>query len=176
MIKVPSPADGDDPLSHLIEFALSESKQTRGGERCLLMRLSEVMFVEVLRRYLRLESRPESGWLDALRHPVVGRALNLLHKDVAQPWTLQSLADAIGASRSTLAERFSEIVGKPPMQYLTHWRMQVAALLLEEKTTKLFAVANEVGYDSEAAFSRAFKRVVGVSPKSWRQRNQLRQK
>ena len=170
MLRVPAPADGDDPLSALIAFALTESRQTRGGERCLLMRLSEVMFVEVLRRYLR--SVPESGssWLVGLRDPLVGRALVLLHQDITVNWTLQKLAKHIGASRSTLAERFSHVVGLPPMQYLTRWRMQVAANRLRETTVKVYAVANEVGYDSEGAFSRAFKRVVGATPREWRKR------
>lgn len=168
MLRVPAPADGDDPLSALIAFALSESRQTRGGERCLLMRLSEVMFVEVLRRYLRSGSESGTGWLAALRDPVVGRTLTLLHRDITVNWTLQKLAQRIGASRSSLAERFSRVVGLPPMQYLTQWRMQVAANRLRDTKIKVYAVANEVGYESEEAFSRAFKRVVGVSPRAWR--------
>ena len=171
MIRVPAPAGGQDPLSSLIDFALSETRQNRGGERSLLMRLSELMFVEVLRRYMRQGSRIQSGWLEGLRHPVVGRALGQLHGDIAAPWTLQKLAASIGASRSTLAERFAQIVGIPPMQYLTNWRMQVAANRLLEVSLKVYHVAGEVGYDSEAAFSRAFKRVVGLSPKAWREKN-----
>ena len=171
MIRVPAPATGDDPLSHLIDFALSECRQARGGERCLLMRLSEVMFVEVLRRYLRVNADTGSNWLDGLRDPVVGRALTLLHQDISRPWTLDRLARRVGASRSVLAQRFTDIIGKPPMQYLAHWRMQVAALRLCDSSTKIFTVANEVGYESEAAFSRAFKRIVGMSPKVWRESN-----
>lgn len=168
MIRVPAPAREDDPLAQLIDFALSESKQRHGGERCLLMRLSEVMFVEVLRRYLRHERVPEGGWLGALRHPVVGRALYLLHRDLAEPWTLQGLARQVGTSRSTLAQQFSSSVGMPPMQYLGHWRMQVAADRLRDRAVKVYSVAREVGYESEAAFSRAFKRIVGVAPATWR--------
>lgn len=168
MMRVPAPVNGDDPLSTLITFALTESRQTRGGERCLLMRLSEVMFVEILRRYLRSVPDSGSGWLAALHDPLVGRTLALLHQDIAAAWTLQELAQRVGASRSTLAEHFSRIVGLPPMQYLTRWRMQVAASRLRDTMIKVYAVANEVGYDSEEAFSRAFKRVVGVSPREWR--------
>jgi AraC-like DNA-binding protein len=168
MIRISAPAAGKDPLSSLIDFALSESTQDHGGERCLLMRLAELMFVEVLRRYLRENTKIESRWLQGLRHPLVGRALGVLHKDIAAPWTLQKLADAVGTSRSTLAEHFSKIVGLPPMQYLANWRMQVAANRLLDSPVKVFQVANEVGYDSEAAFSRAFKRIVGVSPQAWR--------
>ena len=169
MFRISSPAAGKDPLSLLVDFALSESTQARGGERCLLMRLAELMFVEVLRRYLRENSKIESRWLEGLRHPLVGRALGVLHKDIAAPWTLQKLADSVGASRSTLAEHFAQIVGLPPMQYLANWRMQVAANRLLDSPVKVYHVANEVGYDSEAAFSRAFKRIVGVSPKAWRE-------
>lgn len=171
MIRITAPTTGADPLSHLIDFALTESKQRQGGERCLLQRLSEVMFVEVMRRYLRDSSSPVSSWLDGLRDPLVGRALSLLHQDIARDWTLQVLAHEIGASRSTLSQRFGQIVGTPPMQYLTNWRMQVAAQRLGEKSSKMYSVAREVGYESEAAFSRAFKRVVGVTPKAWRETN-----
>ena len=171
MIRIPAPKQGQDPLSSLIEFALSETRQTRGGERCLLLRLSEVMFVEVLRRYLRVSSRTESGWLEGLGHPVVGKALGILHRDISYNWSLHSLADAIGTSRSTLAERFTQLIGVPPMQYLTNWRMQVAANRLMETSLKMYAIASEIGYESEAAFSRAFKRVIGMSPKAWRERN-----
>jgi len=170
MIRIPAPADARDPLTPLIEFALSESNQSRGGERCLLMRLSEVMFVEVLRRYLRLNSDFGGSWMDGLTHPVVGRALALLHRDLAHPWTLRELAQRSGASRSTLAEQFNQIIGTPPMQYLTHWRMQAAATRLLDRNTKVYTVACEVGYESEAAFSRAFKRVVGQTPTAWRDR------
>lgn len=168
MIRVSAPDAGTDPLTSLIDFALSETRQAQGGERCLLMRLSELMFIEVLRRYLRSSDRIETGWLAGLRDPITGRALDRLHRNLAEHWTLQTLAQSVGASRSTLAERFTSTVGIPPMQYLTQWRMQVAANLLLDKSTKIYAVAREVGYDSEAAFSRAFKRVAGVSPRRWR--------
>jgi AraC-like DNA-binding protein len=171
MMRVPAPQQADDPLTHLIEFALSESRQDRGGERCLLTRLSEVMFVEVLRRYLRSSPTLESGWLNGLRDPLVGRTISLLHHRLAQHWTLPQLARDVGASRSVLAERFSRIVGMPPMQYLLNWRMQIASLRLVEGSDRIYTIANEVGYESETAFSRAFKRVLGMSPKHWRERH-----
>jgi len=170
ILRIRAPEGGNDPLSSLIDFALTESRQSRGGERCLLMRLSEVMFIEVLRRYLRSGADYDCLWLAGLRDPLVGRALALLHRDIAGSWTLRELAQSIGASRSTLAERFSEVIGLPPMQYLTRWRMHVAANRLRDTVAKVYAVANEVGYDSEEAFSRAFKRVVGVTPRQWRER------
>lgn len=168
LVRIPSPGQVEDPLGSLIDFALSESCQHRGGERCLLMRLSEVMFVEVLRRYLRTAPVGSDGWLPGLRDPLVGRALDLLHRRMAEPWTLEILASELATSRSTLAERFANLVQEPPMQYLTRWRMQAAARRLSDNPGKIYAVAREVGYESEAAFSRAFKRVVGVSPAKWR--------
>ena len=170
IIRIPAPTDRNDPLSSLIEFAMSEARQAKGGERCLLLRLSEVMFVEVLRRYLRLNLEERSGWLDGLLHPVVGKALVYLHRDLALRWNLQKLAESVGTSRSTLADHFTRLVGIPPMQYLTNWRMQVASNRLMETSRKIYAISDEVGYDSEAAFSRAFKRVIGMSPKAWRDR------
>ncbi|MGD8590714.1 MAG: AraC family transcriptional regulator [Chromatiales bacterium] len=170
MIRIPAPGSGSDPLSSLIEFALSESGKKQGGERCLLMRLSEVMFVEVLRRYLCTKTQNDSGWLEGLRDPLVGRALGLLHKSYGESWTLEKMARQVGASRSTLADKFTHIVGIPPMQYLLQWRMQIAAGRLAGSSAKLYAIAREVGYESETTFSRAFKRVTGQTPKAWRDR------
>jgi len=170
LVRLPALRDAADPLSPLIEFALSESRQARGGERCLLMRLSEVMFVEVLRRYLRSAPAEDSGWLVGLRDPLVGRALDLLHRRPAFQWTLERLAGELATSRSTLAERFAGLVGDPPMQYLARWRMQLAARRLADGHDKVYTIARDVGYESEASFSRAFKRRVGVSPRQWRER------
>lgn len=170
LIHVPALAPGSqDPLSHLIDFALAESRQRRDGSRCVLLRLSELMFVEVIRRYLATTPETRSGWLGGLRDPLVGRALTLLHRRPAFPWTLERLAWETGTSRSTLAERFTRLVGEPPMHYHTRWRIQVAAHRLAHRDSKVYGVAQEVGYRSEAAFSRAFKRVVGMSPAQWRQ-------
>jgi len=129
------------------------------------------MFVEVVRRHLATLPAEERGWLAGLRDPIVGRALALLHEGPAHPWTLEGLARDVGTSRSVLADRFAHFVGHPPMQYLARWRMQVAARLLAEGVRKVSGAALEVGYDSEAAFSRAFKRVAGVSPGVWRRRH-----
>jgi AraC-like DNA-binding protein len=112
----------------------------------------------------------QTGWLPALRDRIVGRALALLHERPARPWTLEQLANEVNLSRSALADRFAHVVGQPPMQYLTRWRMQVAARLLADGAAKVSAVGLAVGYDSEAAFSRAFKRVAGVPPAAWRDR------
>jgi AraC-like DNA-binding protein len=171
LLRVPAPLDrGTDRLGSLVEFALAESRERGAGSDCVLLRVSELMFVEVVRRYVRSLPPDATGWLVGLRDPVVGRALGLLHRQPARPWTLDALAREAGTSRSALAERFSHLVGQPPMLYLTRWRMQLAARLLADSAAKVGAVAFDVGYDSEAAFSRAFKKTVGVSPARWRSR------
>lgn len=160
-----------DRLGHLIEFALAESREQRSGGQCVLLRLSELMFVEVVRRYLADLPDERKGWLAGLRDPVVGGALALLHARASEGWTLDKLAREAGVSRSTLAERFAQFVGQPPMQYLMHWRIQLAARLLADGDAKVGAVGLDIGYESEAAFSRAFKKIVGVSPAAWRKRS-----
>jgi len=169
-LRRPPDSSGTDRLAHLIEFALAESRQRRSGGRCVLLRLSEVLFVEVVRRYLEALPTGQTGWLAGLRDPMVGHALSLLHERPERGWTLERLARVVGVSRSTLADRFTRLVDQPPMRYLTHWRVQLAARLLSDGTAKVSAVAQEVGYDSEAAFSRAFKKVVGAPPATWRRR------
>ena len=155
-------------LTQLVEFALAESQERQSGTRCVLLHLSELLFVEVVRRYLSSLSNEQTGWLAGLREPIVAQALALLHGRPADPWSLEQLAKEIGVSRSRLADRFSALIGQPPMRYLTRWRIQLASRLLSEDMAKVSAVALDVGYQSEAAFSRAFKAVVGMSPAAWR--------
>ena len=139
-----------------------------GGE-AVLERMSEMMFVEVLRRHIESLPPEETGWLAGMRDPAVGRALSMLHGKPGAPWSLERLSrEAVGLSRSSLHERFVQLIGQPPMQYLTQWRMQVASGKLRDTGAKVIEVAMDVGYESEAAFSRAFKRVVGLSPATWR--------
>lgn len=165
------PADAaNTQLNALIALTLAESAEKRTGGECMLARLSELMFIEVVRLHLRSLPPGNDGWLAGLRDPVVGRALSLLHGEPARDWSLDSLARATSVSRSALAERFKQFTGQPPMQYLAQWRMQVAAGLLADGSASVAAVAFEVGYGSEAAFSRAFKKLVGVSPSAWRER------
>jgi AraC-like DNA-binding protein len=159
-----------DPASRLVELALAESRERKAGGECIRLRLSELMFVEVVRGYLASLPADHTGWLAGLRDPTVARALALLHERPDRPWTLAELARKAGLSRSALAERFTHFVGLPPMQYLTQWRMQVAARLLADGASKVSTVGREVGYDSEAAFSRAFKKATGVPPARWRGR------
>jgi AraC-like DNA-binding protein len=166
VIKVSDAAGGT--LDAYVRFALAESKQPRLGGECVLSRLSELMFVDVVRRYLETLPAERTDWLAGLRDPFVGRALAALHRNPAHAWTLQSLAREVGLSRSVLAERFLQFVGRPPMQYLTNWRMQLAANHLLSGMDNVAVIANRVGYESEAAFSRAFKKTVGTPPSQWR--------
>jgi AraC-like DNA-binding protein len=135
----------------------------------MLARLSELLFIEVVRRYLSTLGSDTTGWLAGLRDPLVGRSLSALHHRPTHAWSLEELAREVGASRSVLAERFHHFVGLPPMQYLARWRMQLAASLLSGTNLGMSQIAERVGYGSEAALSRAFKRLVGVAPSAWRE-------
>jgi AraC-like DNA-binding protein len=158
----------DGWLSQFMRLAVAEATDKRAGGEGVLGRLSELMFVEAVRRHLDALPAEQSGWLAGLRDQFVGRALTLLHSKPGQSWTLEKLAREVGLSRSSLAERFMHFVGQPPMQYLTQWRMQVAAGLLTSGASNIAAIAEDVGYESEAAFSRAFKKLVGAPPATWR--------
>jgi AraC-like DNA-binding protein len=156
-------------LSQFIQLATSEVAAKRPGSQSVLTKLSELMFVEVVRRHLQSLPPEQSGWLAGLRDPFIGKALSAIHGSAARNWTIEELAREVGLSRSVLAERFADLVGLPPMQYLAKWRMQIAAAQLSKGNANIAAIAADIGYGSEAAFSRAFKKVVGVSPSTWRQ-------
>jgi AraC-like DNA-binding protein len=141
------------------------------GGACVLSKLSELMFIEAVRRHVEALPPGQTGWLAGLRDPHVGQALGLIHQAPARPWTVQSLGRAVGMSRSALAERFTALIGQPPMQYLTQWRLALAAHRLQVSQRPAGSVAEEVGYDSESAFSRAFKREFGMPPAAWRRRD-----
>ena len=160
----------DGALGAYVQIALAESKKPRIGSQSVLGRLSELMFVDVIRRYLETFPPERLDWLAGLRDRHIGRALAEIHRDPARDWTLESLARKVAMSRSAFAEHFMNFVGTPPMQYLTNWRMQVAANQLMSTADSVAAIANRVGYASEAAFSRAFKKVVGAPPSEWRKR------
>ncbi len=160
--------DGDDWIPHFIGFALSESANKRPGGEVLLERLSETMLIELVRRYLGEQSDNQCNWLAGLRDRYVGRALMLLHERPGAAWSIERLADQVGLSKSALHDRFSQFIGYGPMHYLAKWRMQVAAGLLRQSHAPVEAVAREVGYASEAAFSRAFRRQTGLPPATWR--------
>jgi AraC-like DNA-binding protein len=157
-------------LGQFIRAAIAESANKRAGGESILAKLSELMFIEVVRQHLEHLPPEQAGWLAGLRDPFVGKTLSLMHARPAFGWTIEELAKDVGLSRSVLAERFADLVGMPPMQYLAKWRMQIASGLLSNGKTNMAAVAAEVGYGSEAAFSRAFKKMVGVPPSAWRRR------
>jgi AraC-like DNA-binding protein len=155
-------------ITQFTQQAVAESHARRPGADAMLARMSEMMFVDAVRRYADQMPDTSAGWLAGLRDRFVGRALALMHEHPAQDWTLDELGRHVGLSRSALHERFVAMIGVPPMQYLTQWRMQAAARLLLETRASVAAVALDVGYDSEAAFARAFKRQVGQAPGAWR--------
>jgi AraC-like DNA-binding protein len=155
-------------LSQFLLLVSEEARDRRAGAQSVLNKLSELMLVEAVRTYMDSLDPEAASWLSALRDPLVGRALSLLHAEPARSWRLDELAAGCGASRSALADRFTRMTGYPPIQYLTRWRMQLAAKHLTERDAKVAAVAQEVGYESEAAFSRAFKKFSGLSPSDWR--------
>lgn len=169
VLRVPGSALGPDSwVATFLRAVVAESNRKRPGGEAVLERMSEMLFVEVLRRHIDTLPPTQTGWLAGMRDPAVGRALALLHERPAEAWTLEKLCEEAGLSRSSLHERFVHLIGQPPMQYLTRWRMQVASGLLRETDAKLVEISLDVGYESEAAFSRAFKREVGVSPGAWR--------
>jgi AraC-like DNA-binding protein len=154
--------------SEFMRQAVAESQNKRPGGEAMLERMSEMMFVDAVRRYVETLPEDSRGWLAGLRDRFVGRALALMHEAPATEWTVDELGRRVGLSRSALHERFVEMLGQPPMQYLTNWRLQVGAGLLRDTKATVASVAQSVGYDSEAAFARAFKRLVGRPPAAWR--------
>ena len=161
-------------LNQLIALTLAESAEPRAGGECTLTRLSELMFIEVVRRHLQSLPPGQEGWLAGLRDPAVGRALALLHGSPAHAWTLEGLARAACLSRSALAERFKQFTGQAPMQYLAQWRMLLASNLLSHSNAPLARIAEEVGYQTDTAFSRAFRREFGMPPAAWRRQRASR--
>ena len=155
-------------LESSLRFATEEAASAHAGRATVLAKLSELLFVEAVRRYVDTMPDDRKGWLAGLRDRMVGRALALMHARPAHPWTVEDLAREVGMSRSALAQRFTELLGVPPMQYLAQWRLQLAALQLRTADRPLARVAEDVGYESEAAFNRAFKREFGVPPATWR--------
>jgi AraC-like DNA-binding protein len=154
----------ENSILHLVE----ESVSGRVGSEVMLTKLSEALFVDTLRRYVAELPEQHGGWLAGARDAVVGRSLALLHGRVAHPWTIADLADEVGISRSALVERFSRYLSEPPMTYLMRWRLQLAAESLKKTSRGVADIATDIGYESEAAFSRAFKREFGQPPGQYR--------
>jgi AraC-like DNA-binding protein len=159
-------------LEASVGYALAQARTPQPGSAGVLAKLAEMLFFEVLRLYMNERSAGGVGWLAGAGDRIVGAALEALHRDPAHDWTLATLARASGTSRSVLAERFQQIVGSPPMQYLTQWRMQLAAKLLTRSDAPLARIAENVGYQTDTAFSRAFRRAYGAPPAQWRRRQQ----
>jgi AraC-like DNA-binding protein len=154
-----------------VQHAAAESHAPRAGTDAVLAKLAELLFVEGIRGYIESMPAEQTNWLAGLRDPHVSRALGLMHAEPGRAWTVDDLAGEAGISRSVLAERFTQLIGEPPVQYLTRWRLALAARALKEGSESILRVAGDVGYDSEAAFNRAFKREFGVPPGTWRRQN-----
>ena len=155
-------------LGTTLKFTINEARAARPGNSALLGRLTELMFVEILREYMQRLPADQGGWLAGLNDAYVGKALRLLHANPVRDWTVDELAREVAVSRSVLAQRFTNLVGEAPMRYLANWRMQLAKQMMREGTRNIQDIATRVGYDSEAAFNRAFKRATGSPPATWR--------
>jgi AraC-like DNA-binding protein len=158
-------------LDALVHYAATDALDDRPGAASLRVRLAELLFMETLRLHMQSLPADATGWLAALRDPLVSRALRALHASPCRRWSVEELASTVASSRSSLATRFRELIGEPPMHYLTRLRMQLAARHLSQRACSMASVADEVGYDSSAAFQRAFKRCFGVPPATWRRRS-----
>ena len=161
-------------LEASVRYALAEARSPRPGGAGVLAKLAEVLFIEVLRLHMNEQGEGHKGWLAGVGDRIVGAALNALHSRPAHAWTLEELARTAHTSRSVLAERFQELVGASPMQYLTQWRMLLAANLLSRSNAPLARIAEDVGYQTDTAFSRAFRREYGAPPAAWRRRQAAR--
>lgn len=153
-----------DWMESTLRLMAAEAKALRPGGETVITRLADLLVVQAIRSWIQQDAAAQTGWLGALQDKQLGRALMLIHKDPARAWTLASLASEVAMSRSAFAARFTELVGEPPMHYVARWRMHVAVTWLKEDTAGLGELASRLGYQSEAAFSRAFKRFIGVSP------------
>jgi AraC-like DNA-binding protein len=162
-------------LENSLRFAVAEAAAAREGASAVLAKLSEVAFIETVRRHISALPDTETGWLAGARDPGVGRVLYLFHQRPAHPWTMPQVAKAVGVSRSVLAERFRHLLGEPPMAYLTNWRLQLGARALMSTNRSVAEIASEVGYETEASFNRAFKRRFHLPPARYRKSRQAGQ-
>jgi AraC-like DNA-binding protein len=153
-----------DWINSTLRFMAAEAQELRPGGEAVITRLADILVVQTIRAWLEQDPVAQTGWLGALQHKQIGRAISLIHRDPARGWTLTSLAAEVAMSRSAFAARFTELVGEPAMHYAARWRMNLAVTWLKEDDAPLCHLASRLGYDSEAAFSRAFKRFIGVSP------------
>jgi AraC-like DNA-binding protein len=170
----------DDPsgqwLENSLRFSVGEAAAARAGADAMLIKLSEVVFVETLRRYVRDLPVEQTGWLAGARDPIVGKSLTLMHRRPDHAWTISELAGDVGVSRSVLADRFGKLLGEPPITYLTRWRLRLGAHALATTNQSVAEIAGTVGYESEAAFNRAFKREFSLPPARYRQTERSRRR
>jgi len=165
-----------DWINSMLRFMAAEAGELRPGGEAVITRLADIMVIQTLRAWIARNPTGQTGWFGALQHPQIGRALALVHRDSARAWTLELLAGEVGMSRSAFAARFTEVVGESTMQYVARWRMHLAFTWLKEGDASVANLADRLGYESEAAFSRAFKRLMGVSPGSVRRKKSDRSK
>jgi len=163
-------------LESSIHFSAGEAAANRPGSDAVLAKLSEALFIETMRRFMAELPPHQTGWLAGARDPAVGAALASLHRAPEHPWTIANLAQQVGVSRSALAEKFRHYLGEPPMTYLSRWRLQLSARMLTSTSYSVARIAGEVGYESEPAFNRAFKREYGAPPARFRTHTRLAQK
>lgn len=158
-------------IQSTLRFLAAEARELRAGGETIITRLADILVVQAIRAWIASDPAAQTGWFGALRDKQIGRAIALIHRDPAGDWTLASLAARVGMSRSAFAARFTRLVGEPAMQYATRWKMLAALMWLKEEDLPLGVLAGRLGYESEAAFSRAFKRCIGVSPGAARRRD-----
>ncbi|HEY6261806.1 MAG TPA: AraC family transcriptional regulator [Nitrospiraceae bacterium] len=158
-------------LENSIRYSVDNVDPSRPGDETILAKLSEVLFVETLRRYIVMLPQEQTGWLAGIRDPDVGKALALLHRKPAYPWTIAALTNEVGISRTVLTERFRRYLSETPMAYLTRWRLQLGAQLLKSTSSSAAQIAADVGYESEPSFNRAFKREFGLPPARFRSKS-----
>jgi AraC-like DNA-binding protein len=153
-----------DWIQSTLRLMAAEAKELRPGGETVITRLADILIIQAIRSWIEQDPAAQTGWLGALQDRQIGRAITLIHREPARPWTLASLASEVAMSRSAFAARFTELVGEPAMHYVARWRMNLAVTRLKEEDTRLGDLASRLGYQSEAAFSRAFKRYMGFSP------------
>jgi AraC-like DNA-binding protein len=165
-------SEAEDWLASTLQLLAFEARQARPGAKTVISRLTEIIFVQAVRAWMENQPAGQRGWLGALRDPQIGTALELIHHAPERPWSVATLAREVAMSRSPFAARFTALVGEPPLAYLTHWRMHRAARLLRSDSLSVGEVAERVGYESAAAFSKAFKRCFGQAPGAYRHTGQ----
>lgn len=161
-------------MRELFRLMAAEARDLQAGGEAVITRLADVLVIEAIRAWIETAPVARSGWLGAMSDDQIGSALALIHREPARDWTVASLAGELGLSRSAFSARFTELVGEPPMQYVTRWRMQVAQRALEDEGAAVAQLAERLGYGSEAAFARAFKRVTGSPPGAVRRQSESR--